>query len=105
MGNKIAVTENLGGTEEAIKCMHHSKRTMLTTDDVDSALNLRNIVVIEVPLPKAPRDTSIVCHWLAIEGVQPAIPENAPVEVIAAPSENKKPEQKDDLPVDIKITC
>lgn len=36
--------------------------------------------MIEAPLPKAPLDTGIVCHWLAIEGVQPAIPENAPVE-------------------------
>ncbi|KAF7144908.1 hypothetical protein RHSIM_Rhsim04G0046200 [Rhododendron simsii] len=125
--------------QEAIKCMRHSKRTMMTTDDVDSALNLRNVEpiygfasgdplrfrravghkdlfylddkdldfkdVIEAPLPKAPLDTSIVCHWLAIEGVQPAIPENAPVEVIiVAPSDNKKPEQKDDgLPVDIKL--
>ncbi|CAL5418031.1 unnamed protein product [Camellia sinensis] len=31
---------------EAIKCMHHSKRTMLTTDDVDSALILRNVELI-----------------------------------------------------------
>ena len=36
--------------------------------------------MIEGPLPKAPLDTAVVCHWLAIEGVQPAIPENAPVE-------------------------
>lgn len=36
--------------------------------------------VIEAPLPKAPLDTSLFCHWLAIEGVQPAIPENAPIE-------------------------
>ncbi|PRQ44923.1 putative TAF6 HEAT repeat domain-containing protein [Rosa chinensis] len=36
--------------------------------------------VIEAPLPKAPLDTGLVCHWLAIEGVQPAIPENAPIE-------------------------
>lgn len=36
--------------------------------------------MIEAPLPKAPLDTDIVCHWLAIEGVQPAIPENAPLE-------------------------
>ncbi|CAL5343109.1 unnamed protein product [Camellia sinensis] len=55
--------------------------------------------VIEAPLPKAPLYTSIVCHWLAIEGVQPASPENAPVEVLAAPSDNKKPEQKYDLPL------
>lgn len=36
--------------------------------------------MIEAPLPKAPLDTEIICHWLAIEGVQPAIPENAPLE-------------------------
>ncbi|KAK3038933.1 hypothetical protein RJ639_027561 [Escallonia herrerae] len=124
--------------QEAIKCMRHSKRTTLTTDDVDSALNLRNVEpvygfasgdplrfrralghkdlfyvddkdvdfkdIIEAPLPKAPLDTSIFCHWLAIEGVQPAIPENAPVEVITAPSESRKPEKKDDeLPVDIRL--
>ncbi|KAK9284593.1 hypothetical protein L1049_023769 [Liquidambar formosana] len=124
--------------QEAIKCMRHSRRTMLTADDVDSALSLKNVEpiygfasgdplrfkravghkdlfyiddkdvdfkdVIEAPLPKAPLDTAVVCHWLAIEGVQPAIPENAPVEVIAAPSDGKKSEQKDDgLPVDIKL--
>ncbi|XP_077238315.1 TATA BOX ASSOCIATED FACTOR II 59 [Tasmannia lanceolata] len=125
--------------QEAIKCMRHSKRTILTADDVDSALNLRNVEpiygfasgdplrfkravghkdlfyvddkevdfkdVIEAPLPKAPLDTSVVVHWLAIEGVQPAIPENAPVEALVAPSENKKSEhsKEDGLPVDIKL--
>ncbi|KAI9177726.1 hypothetical protein LWI28_018516 [Acer negundo] len=60
--------------------------------------------VIEAPLPKAPLDTSILCHWLAIEGVQPAIPENAPVEVITPPPpDGKSNEQKDGLPVDIKL--
>ncbi|KAF3443351.1 hypothetical protein FNV43_RR13033 [Rhamnella rubrinervis] len=60
--------------------------------------------VIEAPLPKAPLDTAVVCHWLAIGGVQPAIPENAPVEAIAAPSDGKNYEQKDEeLPVDIKL--
>lgn len=38
--------------------------------------------VIEAPLPKAPLDTAVVGHWLAIEGVQPAIPENPPLEGI-----------------------
>lgn len=32
--------------------------------------------MIEAPLPKAPLDAAVVAHWLAIEGVQPAIPEN-----------------------------
>ncbi|CAL5345756.1 unnamed protein product [Camellia sinensis] len=76
----VFLQDLLVSTLEAIKCMHHSKRTMLTTDDVDSALNLRKLSVIEVPLPKTPLYTSIACHWLAIEGVQPASPENAPVE-------------------------
>lgn len=31
--------------QEAIKCMRHSRRTILTTDDVDSALKLRNVEV------------------------------------------------------------
>lgn len=110
--------------QEAIKCMRHSRRTSLTSDDVDSALKLRNVDpiygftsgdplrfkraaghkdlfyidekdvefkdVIEAPLPKAPLDTSVTAHWLAIEAVQPAIPENAPVEALAAPSDGKK---------------
>ncbi|XP_058070769.1 transcription initiation factor TFIID subunit 6 [Magnolia sinica] len=125
--------------QEAIKCMRHSKRTILTADDVDSALSLRNVEpiygfasgdplrfkravghkglfyiddkdvefkdVIEAPLPKAPLDTAVLTHWLAIEGVQPAIPENAPVEALVAPSENKKSDhsKEDGLPVDIKL--
>ncbi|XP_071715749.1 transcription initiation factor TFIID subunit 6-like [Rutidosis leptorrhynchoides] len=124
--------------QEGIKCMHHSKRTTLTTDDIGSALSMRNVEpiygfasgdplrfkralghkdlfyiddkdvdfkdVIEAPLPKAPLDTSLFCHWLAIEGVQPAIPENAPLEVIAALPETKKPEQKsDEMPIDIRL--
>nr|XP_043626308.1 transcription initiation factor TFIID subunit 6-like isoform X2 [Erigeron canadensis] len=124
--------------QEGIKCMHHSRRTTLTSDDIDSALSMRNVEplygfasgdplrfkralghkdlfyiddkdvdfkeVIEAPLPKAPLDTSLFCHWLAIEGVQPAIPENASIEVIAALPETKKPERKsDELPVDIRF--
>ncbi|GAB2213020.1 hypothetical protein Droror1_Dr00021033 [Drosera rotundifolia] len=89
--------------EEAIKCMRHSRRTTLTTDDVDAALTLRNIEVIEAPLPKAPLGTSIMCHWLAIKGIQPAIPENAPVEVSGLP-DVKRPENGDiGLPVDIRL--
>ncbi|KAI0017154.1 DUF1546-domain-containing protein [Xylariomycetidae sp. FL0641] len=32
--------------------------------------------VINGPLPKVPRDTSFTAHWVAIEGVQPTIPQN-----------------------------
>lgn len=32
--------------------------------------------IINQPLPKVPRATSFTAHWLAIEGVQPAIPQN-----------------------------
>ncbi|CAL8151897.1 unnamed protein product [Prunus armeniaca] len=124
--------------QEAIKCMRHSRRTVLTTDDVDSALKLRNVEpiygfasgdplrfkraaghkdlfyiddndvefkdVIEAPLPRAPLGVSVTAHWLAIEGVQPAIPENAPIEALAAYSDVKKSEYKEDgIPVDIKL--
>ncbi|KAK5993910.1 Transcription initiation factor TFIID subunit 6 [Cladobotryum mycophilum] len=32
--------------------------------------------LINAPLPKVPRDMNFTAHWLAIEGVQPAIPQN-----------------------------
>ncbi|KAI9309358.1 transcription initiation factor TFIID subunit 6 [Cunninghamella echinulata] len=32
--------------------------------------------IINKPLPKIPLDVSFTAHWLAIEGVQPAIPQN-----------------------------
>lgn len=124
--------------QEAIKCMRHSKRTTLTSEDVDSALSLRNVEpiygfasgdplrfkraaghndlyyvrdkdvefkdVIEAPLSKVPLDTTLVVHWLAIEGVQPAIPENAPLEAIAVQSDNRKAEYREDgVSVDIKL--
>lgn len=42
--------------------------------------------IINQPLPKVPRATSFTAHWLAIEGVQPAIPQNPlPSEVKAIP--------------------
>ncbi|XP_010542550.1 PREDICTED: transcription initiation factor TFIID subunit 6b [Tarenaya hassleriana] len=53
--------------------------------------------VIEAPLPNAPPDTSINVHWLAVEGIQPSIPQNSSPE---ATSDGKRIEYKDDgLPV------
>lgn len=111
--------------QEAIKCMRHAKRTAMTSDDVDTALDLRKMEpiyvasgkslrfkraarhkdlfylddkdvefreVIETPLPKAPLDATVVNHWLAVEGVQPAIPENPPLEALVALLDNKNKE-------------
>ncbi|ROT39053.1 DUF1546-domain-containing protein [Sodiomyces alkalinus F11] len=32
--------------------------------------------LINAPLPRVPRDMNFTAHWLAVEGVQPAIPQN-----------------------------
>ncbi|PKI77452.1 hypothetical protein CRG98_002058 [Punica granatum] len=120
--------------QEAIKCMRHSRRTVLTSEDVDSAFKLRNVEpiygftsgdplrfkraaghkdlfyidekdvefkdVIDAPLPKAPLEAAVTAHWLAIEGVQPAIPENPSAEG----SDGKKYEFKEDgIPIDVKL--
>lgn len=36
--------------------------------------------VIEAPLPPCPVEISVMTHWLAVNGVQPEIPENIPIE-------------------------
>lgn len=35
---------------------------------------------VDAPLPKVPTDVAVISHWLAIEGVQPSIPENAAIQ-------------------------
>lgn len=99
--------------ETAIKFMRHSKRKLLTTNDINQALKMLNIEplygydnlqplaykealvgaggqtlyyiddheiefekLINQELPKVPRQTTFTAHWLAIEGVQPMIPQN-----------------------------
>ncbi|EFJ13670.1 hypothetical protein SELMODRAFT_234732 [Selaginella moellendorffii] len=127
--------------QEAIKCMRHSKRSVLTTDDVNTALSLRNVEplygfasgdplrfrravghsdlffiddreldckeITEAPLTKAPLDTAVMAHWLAIEGIQPAIPENVPIDPLSAPPEVKKSDipglKPDQMTVDLKL--
>jgi len=40
---------------------------------------------IRAPLPRPPIETHVTAHWLAIDGVQPRIPEN-PAPAVAAPA-------------------
>lgn len=94
--------------------MRHSKRRKLNPEDINLALNLRNLeplygygmtpevkgeklfrragtsdtfhipdkvinltdLVNQTRLPALPPDITWQAHWLAVEGVQPAIPEN-----------------------------
>lgn len=109
--------------QEGMKFMHHSRRNKLTTEDLNSALRLRNVEILygyssrdplrfvrvagqkdlfyiednEIDLnefvqsvfttnttaqtsfyklPKVPKQTSFTIHWLAVEGIQPCIPQN-----------------------------
>lgn len=134
--------------EEALKFAHHSKRTNLTSLDIDLALRAKNIEplfgflsttpgggthaeykrlklpsgsttapsatnastggsaavyylqdeeidlakVLATPLPPVPREVSYTAHWLAIEGVQPAIPQNPLPQEIAALTKSLAPD-------------
>ena len=102
--------------EQAVKFKRHSKREILTTDDVAKALRILNVEplygyhdgsaenksvsfakvntsggqsvyylneeeidfdkLINEPLPQVPRIPTFTAHWLAVEGIQPAIVEN-----------------------------
>ena len=50
----------------------------------DPELNLADLLA--EPLPSVPIEPSFTTHWLAINGVQPSIPQNPAPEDIAAPS-------------------
>jgi len=120
--------------EEAARYMRHSRRTVLTTADIDLALRTLNIEPLYGHTPHAPstfrralpfphlssagavyfvedeeidfdkvlreekitvpRGVNWTAHWLAVEGVQPLVPENPP----AVPREEPTPAGADAKP-------
>lgn len=86
---KLRGVEPLYGYKESegfkFKKVPHSKEHLYYIQDDD--INL--IDIVNAPLPRCPIDVTYSAHWLAIEGVQPAIPENPPV-IITSDKGGKK---------------
>lgn len=63
--------------------------------------------IINQPLPKVPRAVNFTAHWLAIEGVQPSIPQNPlPSEVRALPPQvrgSQKSHSVSTLATDVEV--
>lgn len=38
------------------------------------------VQAVDQPLPKVPVEVGVIPHWLAIDGLQPAIPENEAIQ-------------------------
>jgi transcription initiation factor TFIID subunit 6 len=59
----------------------HTRRTTITTSDIDKALRVLNIeafmvIIHTIEKITLPKGVSWTAHWLAVEGVQLLIPEN-----------------------------
>ena len=68
----------------------------------ESEVNLDD--VLTQSLPKAPLDIAIKSHWLAIDGIQPAIPENPPpISKEIQLKDNIEPAVKGDHIIEIKM--
>jgi len=75
------------------------KGTQDTFYEEDKELEFSEI--INAPLPKCPRDPHMRVHWLAIEGVQPAIPQN-PIPQTQESHEQKKRKEPSSSSVIVK---
>ena len=68
----------------------------------ESEVNLDDVLTQN--LPKAPMDIAIKSHWLAIDGIQPAIPENPPpISKEIQLKDNIEPAVKGDHIIEIKM--
>ena len=62
-------------SSEPLRFVHQPGHNVYTVHD--PILSLGDVV--NQPLPACPLEPSLGAHWMSIEGVQPAIPENPPV--------------------------
>lgn len=61
-------------------------RTLYFTDD--QVLNLDDIIQSNNQTVKVPNEMSLRAHWLAVDGVQPSIPENP--EIVSKEAQKKE---------------
>lgn len=66
----------------------------------DPEIDLNEIVSSQ--LPRIPLDISVKAHWLSIEGLQPAIPENPPPVPMQAQAKDSKPVLPTGIPTGTK---
>ncbi|KAI8970519.1 hypothetical protein BDB01DRAFT_731727 [Pilobolus umbonatus] len=57
---------------------HQFRKTTINNNDIyfDEDEEVDFDTILNKPLPKIPLDVTFTAHWLAIEGIQPAIPQN-----------------------------
>lgn len=74
-GHDAVQFERVAGAKvrrRAVGCLTVRAQNLFYLQDSEVLLSS----IIEATLPKAPREVVLCTHWLAVEGVQPAIPQN-----------------------------